>query len=195
MHNHGTDPSRRFTLMRERVEAMKTIWTDEEASYAGQYVRFDRIWSWPKPVQKPHPPVMIAGNGSLAERHVLTYGDEWLPEPGEGLVHRIRELRETSRGAGRDPVPVTVYGASVEDVKMYEEAGVHRCVYWLPPPDADDTLSPNRGDRYEARTETRPQSVHDRLRCRRSVAGHRAASILLALSPLRCVMVRDRCTG
>ena len=140
MQNHGTDPSRRFTLMRERVEAMKAIWTHEEASYSGQYVHFDRIWSWPKPVQTPHPPVMIAGNGPRAERRVLTYGDEWLPEPEEGLAHRIRELRETSRSAGRDPVPVTVYGASVEDVNMYEEVGVHRCVYWLPPRNADDTV-------------------------------------------------------
>jgi probable F420-dependent oxidoreductase len=139
MANHGTDPSRRFTLMRERVEAMKAIWTQDEASYAGQFVRFDRIWSWPKPVQKPHPPVMVAGNGPRAEQRVLRYGDEWLPEPEDGLDERIRELRKEPRTAG--PVPVTVYGAKAEDVPTYEEAGVHRCVYWLPPRDPDQTAA------------------------------------------------------
>src|SRR3954451_11502997 len=63
MANHGTDPDRRFGLMRERVEAMKAIWTQGEASYHGEQVRFDRIWSWPKPAQHPHPPVLIGGNG------------------------------------------------------------------------------------------------------------------------------------
>src|SRR5947209_10431937 len=66
MRNHGTDPSKRFGLMRERVEAMKAIWTQQEASYSGSYVNFDRIWSWPKPLQQPHPPVRVGGNGPRA---------------------------------------------------------------------------------------------------------------------------------
>lgn len=140
MRNHGTDPSRRFALLRERVEAMKTIWTSDVASYAGEFVRFEQIWSWPKPVQKPHPPVMIGGNGPRATERVLAYGDEWLPEPEEGLVARMRELGEAAQAAGRDPVPITVYGASVEDIEMYAEAGAHRCVYWLPPRDLEHTV-------------------------------------------------------
>ena len=140
MRNHGTDPSRRFALMRERVEAMKAIWTDDEASYAGEFVRFDRIWSWPKPVQKPHPPVMIGGNGPRATQRVLTYGDEWLPEPEDGLVTRIQELQVVAQAAGRDSVPVTVYGAKPEDVETYAGAGAHRCVYWLPPRDPEHTV-------------------------------------------------------
>src|SRR4051794_6543777 len=63
MANHGTDPRTRFTLMRERVEAMKAIWTQDEAEYHGRLVDFDPIWSWPKPVQQPHPPVLVGGNG------------------------------------------------------------------------------------------------------------------------------------
>lgn len=68
---------------------------------------------------------------------VLAYGDEWLPEPEEGLVGRMLEFREAAQAAGREPAPITVYGAAVEDVEMYAEAGVHRCVYWLPPRDPE----------------------------------------------------------
>jgi probable F420-dependent oxidoreductase len=138
MRNHGTDPARRFALMRERVEAMKVIWTQDEASYDGEFVAFEPIWSWPKPMQRPHPPVMIGGNGPRALERVLAYGDEWLPEPEDGLVARIQELRARGAAAGRD-IPVTVYGARVDDVGMYMDAGVHRCVHWLPPREPEDT--------------------------------------------------------
>jgi probable F420-dependent oxidoreductase len=140
MQNHGTDPARRFGLMRERVEAMKAIWTSDEASYEGKFVHFERIWSWPKPQQKPHPPVMIGGNGPRAIERVLAYGDEWLPEPEDGLVARMEELRAAAQAAGRPHLPVTVYGAQVEDVEMYEVAGAHRCVHWLPPRDQEHTV-------------------------------------------------------
>ena len=79
MENHGTDPSRRFGIMRERIEAMKAIWSKDEASYSGRYVNFERIWSWPKPVQKPHPPILVGGNGPQVLDRVLAYGDEWMP--------------------------------------------------------------------------------------------------------------------
>jgi len=140
MRNHGTDPERRFALMRERVEAMKAIWTNDQASYRGEFVEFEGIWAWPKPAQKPHPPVMIAGNGPRAINRVLAYGDEWLPEPEEGLVGRMWELREAAQAAGREPVPITVYGAKVENVEVYAKAGAHRCVYWLPASDAEHTV-------------------------------------------------------
>ena len=73
MQNHGTDPSTRFKLMRERVEAMKAIWTQDEASYHGELVDFDPIWSWPKPVQKPHPPILMGGGGPRVLDRVLDY--------------------------------------------------------------------------------------------------------------------------
>jgi probable F420-dependent oxidoreductase len=138
LHNHGTDPKRRFALMRERVEAMKVIWTESEASYHGKFVTFDKIWSWPKPAQKPHPPVLIGGNGPRAIDRVLAYGDEWLPEPEPALTERIRELQDRAQDEGKpNGVPVTVYSARLEEVENYREAGVHRCVFWLPPNDAD----------------------------------------------------------
>jgi probable F420-dependent oxidoreductase len=79
MQNHGTEPSRRFAVMRERIEAMKAIWTQEEASYSGAHVSFDRIWSWPEPLQRPHPPVLVGGNGPRVLDRVLAFGDEWIP--------------------------------------------------------------------------------------------------------------------
>jgi probable F420-dependent oxidoreductase len=139
MRNHGTNPKRRFALMKERVEAMKRIWTEDEASYSGEFVEFERIWAWPKPAQKPHVPVLLAGNGPKAIERVLAYGDEWLPEPEEGLVDRMRDLQERARAEGRE-VRITVYGAKPDEVDAYADAGAHRIVYWLPPRTPEDTV-------------------------------------------------------
>jgi probable F420-dependent oxidoreductase len=141
MRNHGTDPDTRFGLMRERVEAMKAIWTQDEASYRGEHVRFDPIWSWPKPVQKPHPPVVVGGTGPKALDRVLRYGDIWMPnriaEPGR-LKSRIAELRER---AGRH-FPVTYFGADGTDafVEALAEAGVDRVLLQLPDAAAGEVL-------------------------------------------------------
>jgi probable F420-dependent oxidoreductase len=140
MRNHGTDPSRRFSIMRERVLAMKAIWTQEEAEFHGQYVDFDPIWSWPKPVQKPHPPVLLGGLGEKVLDRVLDYGDEWIPnriEPAE-LKPRIAELRER---AGRH-VPVSYFGGSADDafVEAARDAGVDRVLFQLPSGPPDEVL-------------------------------------------------------
>ncbi len=136
MRNHGTEPSRRFSLMRERIEAMKAIWTEDEASYSGRHVEFERIWSWPKPVQKPHPPILVGGNGPRVLDRVLAYGDEWMPNRGneEELATRIAELNARAAEAGRDSIPVTVVGAAPdpERIERLAGAGVHRVVFWLP---------------------------------------------------------------
>ena len=131
MRNHGTDPRRRFAVMRERILAMKAIWTQEEASFHGRHVDFDAVWSWPKPVQEPHPPVLVGGLGEKALDRVLDYGDEWMPnraEP-EALAPRIAELRER---AGRH-VPVTYYGAPPDEgfVERLAAAGVDRVLFML----------------------------------------------------------------
>src|SRR5947209_3685 len=114
MLDHGTDPGRRFGVMRERIEAMKAIWTEEKAEYHGRHVDFDPIWSWPKPVQKPHPPVLVGGNGEKVLDRVLAFGDEWMPNriaDEEEFFARVAELQERARAAGRDSVPVTFSGA------------------------------------------------------------------------------------
>lgn len=137
MRNHGTNPRRRFSLMRERVEAMQRIWAEEEASYSGEFVAFERIWAWPKPTQTPLP-VLVGGNGPKVIDRVLAYGDEWLPEPEDGLPERMLELRRRAEEAGRE-VPITVYGVKPEEVDLYAEAGAHRVVHWLPPRGPEDT--------------------------------------------------------
>ena len=138
MENHGTDPKRRFGLMRERIEAMKAIWTGDEAEYHGRFVDFDPIWSWPKPVQQPHPPVYVGGNGAKVLERVVAFGDAWMPnrvEDTDTLIERIEELQRLASEAGREPIPVTVYGGSrkPETLERWSNAGVTRAVYWLPP--------------------------------------------------------------
>jgi len=135
MRNHGTDPKRRFSVMRERVEAMKEIWTQEEASYHGEHVDFDRIWSWPKPTQQPHPPVLIGGNGDKVLDRVLRYGDAWAPQHRHGnAAQRIPELQRRAEEAGRGHIPVYICGvpADAKVLAEYEAAGADRVVRWLP---------------------------------------------------------------
>ena len=141
MENHGTDPRRRFSLMRERMEAMKAIWTEDEAAYHGDQVDFDRIWCWPKPLQKPHPPVLVGGNGERVLERVVAFGDEWMPNRASGLRERIQALNRLAGEAGRDPIPVTLSGATPDPalIERGEEAGVHRCAFYIEPADAGET--------------------------------------------------------
>jgi probable F420-dependent oxidoreductase len=138
MLDHGTDPKTRWGVMRERIEAMKAIWTQEEAEYHGRYVDFDPIWSWPKPVQKPHPPVLVGGVGDKVLDRVVAYGDEWIPNRVKGpdeLGVRIDELQRRAEAAGRDRIPVTVFGARPEPsvLERLEAVGVTRSLFYLRP--------------------------------------------------------------
>ncbi|HEY1853813.1 MAG TPA: LLM class F420-dependent oxidoreductase [Solirubrobacterales bacterium] len=132
MANHGTDPRRRMALMAERIEAMKAIWTEEEASYHGEHVEFERIWSWPKPAQKPHPPILVGGGGATVLDRVLRFGDAWLPIYGENedLPQRIGELR--SRAERPIEVQVIAAPAKAQRLEQLAELGVSRVVRWLP---------------------------------------------------------------
>jgi len=138
MRNHGTDPRRRFSIMRERIEAMKAIWTQEEAEYHGRHVDFDPIWSWPKPVQQPHPPVLVGGIGEKVLDRVLDFGDEWFPNrvaSPEQLGERIAELERRAEEAGRGRIPVSVFGAKPEAgfIEGLRAAGVSRSVLYTRP--------------------------------------------------------------
>jgi probable F420-dependent oxidoreductase len=143
MANHGTDPRRRFGVMGERVEAMKAIWSEDEASYHGRFVNFDRIWAWPKPLQRPHPPIIVGGNGARVLERVVAFGDEWMPnrieDPGE-LAQRISELGELAAAAGRERLPVGLYAApaKAEVVAAYEQGGVERYVFYVSPAPSED---------------------------------------------------------
>jgi alkanesulfonate monooxygenase SsuD/methylene tetrahydromethanopterin reductase-like flavin-dependent oxidoreductase (luciferase family) len=142
MANHGTDPKTRFSLMRERIEAMKAIWTEDEAAYHGRHVDFEPIWSWPKPVQRPHPPILVGGNSSGALDRVVAIADGWIPNPEtrlSELPERIADLQGRAAAAGRDRLPVTFYAVKPEQeaLRRFADAGVDRAVFYLPsgPPD------------------------------------------------------------
>jgi probable F420-dependent oxidoreductase len=132
MRNHGTDPRTRMALMRERVEAMKAIWTQEEASYAGEHVAFERIWSHPKPVQRPHPPILVGGLGPTVLDRVLAFGDAWLPNynPDESFFERLAELRARAER----PIEADILGmpADPRELERVRDAGARRALHWLP---------------------------------------------------------------
>jgi probable F420-dependent oxidoreductase len=134
MENHGTDSTTRFALMRERVLAMKEIWTKDEAEFHGDLVDFDPIWSWPKPHTTPHPPILMGGAGPKAIERVLDYCDGWLAgmQPPDALIGRCGELKRRAADAGRAPIPVTVTAsfepATIETLRL---AGVRRTLTYI----------------------------------------------------------------
>jgi probable F420-dependent oxidoreductase len=143
MRNHGTDPARRWSLMRERILAMKEIWTCDEAEYHGRFVDFDPIWQWPKPVQRPHPPILVGGDGATTFDRVVDYGDGWVPIVGRSEVpfgDRVRELWRRCEEAGRPRLPVSAFymgRTTDEDLAEKQRLGVERVILPLPLADSD----------------------------------------------------------
>jgi probable F420-dependent oxidoreductase len=132
MENHGTEPDLRWKVMRERVLAMNEIWTKDEPEFHGKHVDFDPIWSWPKPVQKPHPPVYVGGGGPHTFQRVVDYGDAWLP-----ILARVQ-----GNVKDRGPIPVSAFGARADPAVLeeYESAGIERSIFFVPPAAADEVL-------------------------------------------------------
>jgi alkanesulfonate monooxygenase SsuD/methylene tetrahydromethanopterin reductase-like flavin-dependent oxidoreductase (luciferase family) len=131
--------------MRERIRAMKQIWTNDEAEFHGRFIDFDPIWQWPKPIQRPHPPILVGGEGPNVLRRVVQYGDGWMPNArgrAPELGQRMSELQGLARNAGRDPIPVTVWSPR-RDPRLIEELerlGVERCIFGLAAGPAPDVL-------------------------------------------------------
>jgi probable F420-dependent oxidoreductase len=150
MRNHGTDPAKRMKVMRERVEAMQAIWSSDEASYSGEFVDFERIWCWPKPLQDPWPKVHVGGNGPTVEERVLAFGDGWMPNAigpdDEHLLSRVAALRKR---AGRE-LTITWNNSSTKPERLARmaEGGVDRALFYLPSDDGDAVW--NRLDRIES---------------------------------------------
>jgi alkanesulfonate monooxygenase SsuD/methylene tetrahydromethanopterin reductase-like flavin-dependent oxidoreductase (luciferase family) len=147
MANHGTDPGDRMAVVAERVHAMREIWTNDEASFHGRHVDFGPLWSWPKPVTQPHPPILVGGNGRGVEDRVLDFGDEWFPQgvtrDNVGpFARRAAALQRRAGAIGRGPVPITLFGAQSETVSIeaYEAVGVTRCLFVVPELSRDRTL-------------------------------------------------------
>jgi probable F420-dependent oxidoreductase len=140
MADHGTDFGKRWQLLREKTEAIKAIWTEDVAEYHGEMVDFGPMWSYPKPVQKPHPPVILGGSGPKILDRVVRYADGWMPNRGD-VVERIPELQEKAKAAGRGPVPVTYYAkASAEEIERCAKAGIERLIWYVPPDGRDSAL-------------------------------------------------------
>jgi len=110
MANHGTDFKKRWKIMRERILAMKEIWTEKEPEYHGEFVHFDKLWSYPKPVQKPHPPIFLGGDGPRTFKRIVEYCDGWLPivVPSLDLDAKLTELKYQADKSGRDPQEISV---------------------------------------------------------------------------------------
>src|SRR5438270_1174212 len=145
MEDHGTVFATRFKKMREQVEAMKLIWTENKPEYHGEIVDFPAMMTWPKPAQKPHPPVIVGGMFPHAARRALRYADGWIPHSRrphyEDVTDFLPQFRQMAAEAGRDlaEVPVTVWGVQpgYDRGRRYEEEGVGRGGVQLAPEPAD----------------------------------------------------------
>ncbi len=137
MEDHGTEFKSRHKRARENVEAMKEIWTKSKAEYHGEFVNFDPMMTWPKPVQKPHPPVIVGGAFPYSARRAIRYGDGWIPQAARGgyteIADMIPEFRKMAAEAGRDPasIAITVWFPRKDPdlMKRYEDLGVERVVF------------------------------------------------------------------
>src|SRR5882757_5747942 len=148
MEDHGTVYATRFKRMRESVEAMKEIWTKQEAEYHGEFVHFDPMMAWPKPVQKPHPPILVGGAFPYSARRAIRYGDGWMPQVTEKnptpLVELVPRFRQMCAEAGRDAdrMDISIGGQQPDTdlVKRYRDAGINRVSASLPSEKADTFL-------------------------------------------------------
>jgi len=144
MENHGTKFETRHKLARERVEAMKAIWTKSKPEYHGEMVNFDPMMTWPKPAQKPHPPILVGGAFPYAARRAIRYGDGWMPHRARPQYPNVRDLlpefRKMAAEANRE-MPVTIWGAKDEDMlKQDRDAGVVRVIISLESAKSDAIL-------------------------------------------------------
>ncbi len=151
MADHGTtDFKGRFKLMEERVGAMRAIWTKSKPEFAGDLVNFPPMMTWPKPVQKPHPPVIVGGAFPFGARRAIKYGDGWMPHAsrpeyaGADITDKLGEFRDMCKAADRDPatLPITVFGAphEADAAKRYRDAGIQRVVFSIASEARDKTL-------------------------------------------------------
>jgi probable F420-dependent oxidoreductase len=146
MENHGTAFKTRFRLLRERVLAMKAIWTNDAAEFHGEFVNFDPIWSWPKPVQRPHPPILLGGESGHTLQRVVDFCDGWFPRgrAAEAILPGLADLRARAARAEREmnTISVSVFGARAEEatLRTYGDAGITRVILRLPSEPRDSVL-------------------------------------------------------
>jgi len=146
MENHGAKYETRFQLLRERVLAMKEMWTKEEAEFHGKFVNFDPVWVYPKPKQKPHPALYLGGESDLTLKRVVEFCDGWFPRARGGFDPKasVERLRKAAAAAGRDPktLSIAVFGAPADREKLapYRDAGIERVLFAVPDGNRDEIL-------------------------------------------------------
>lgn len=145
LENHGIAMRDRRAVVRERVLAMKELWTHDVAQYEGTFVTISPSWSWPKPLQQPHPPVLVGGGaGPTLFAHVVEYGDGWIPIGGSGLSSTLPQLRRVAEEAGRDPdsLEIVPFGSIPDHGKLdhFASIGVTECVFRVPSASRDTVL-------------------------------------------------------
>lgn len=148
MANHGTPPAKRWKVLTERVQAMKALWTQDEASYHGEFVNFDRVWSYPKPLTTPHPPILMGSLSSrLGRQRVVDLCDGWIPVETaiDDMPAAIADLHDKARAAGRDPasIPISfflVHAPGMARLARYKELGAVRTVVRAPTAGRDEVL-------------------------------------------------------
>ena len=146
MENDGARYDTRFKLLRERIMAMKALWTEEEAQFHGEFVNFDPVWLYPKPRQRPHPPILLGGETDHTLKRVVDFCDGWFPRARGGWEPKraVARLRQAAEAAGRDPasLSITVFAAPADEAALaaYREAGIQRVLLEVPDSNRDDVL-------------------------------------------------------
>ena len=150
MENHGTAYVSRFRKMEEQMQALQRIWTQDEAQFHGHYVDFDPIWSWPKPKQQPHPPLILGGETDHTLKRIVQYGDGWLPRAREPqrVLDGMAQLERYAAEAGRamSTISISVFAPPVKAMDQFLDTTADRVILMLPAEDSDATL--RRLDRY-----------------------------------------------
>jgi probable F420-dependent oxidoreductase len=147
MENHGAHYETRFNLLRERILAMKALWTQEEAAFHGQMVNFDPVWLYPKPTQRPHPPILLGGSTAHTVKRVVEFCDGWLPIATRDFDPKkaVASLRQAASAAGRDfsTLSICVFGARADKATLaeYREAGIQRVFLAVPDLTRDEIIS------------------------------------------------------
>jgi probable F420-dependent oxidoreductase len=148
MEHHGTPFGERWKILRERIGALKAIWTQDEAEFHGKYVNFEKLWSYPKPVQKPYPPILMGGAGPHARQRAVDFDGHWIPIGGraysEPIAESMADFRARAEKAGRDPatLTVTIFGVAPDETRVatLRDAAVTRAVFFVPSATRDVVL-------------------------------------------------------
>lgn len=147
MRNHGVDFKSRRALLREKVLLMKALWTEEEPGFQGDHINFDPSWAWPKPVQSPHPPIVMGGAvGPKTAAHIAEFCSGWLPLGGAHQIESgLAQIKTACEEVGRDPASVDwsmfyARGAKPDEIRTHADMGAKRAILPLPSAGADKVL-------------------------------------------------------